>query len=417
MMRVFYVRSRRSPAEAKPRSPGSFGGGGFFSGPYGTPLPVSPAHDGGTLTAAPPPPPFGRIACLPFHDPVFVPGGRAAPTPCRSGGINADAGNLSRIVAGGKRACRIRAAKVGRLGTFSGLAYSGAPMRPGGWYGKVIVDLDGVIIPKQHRPILRQHDHSIIVGHSTSVEVDRKGIRVEGVFSGEKRHVESVVVPARNGFEWEMSIGADPVRTEYLEAGETTTVNGREVTGPLTISRETSLGEISFVPLGADGNTHVSVAARKHRGRLPDCVEGVACVFGHFGYPTVGDDDPDATVFMPGCLAESVRAIRDGRAHFSLRVGHGGKRLASSRDNCLSLKIRGSQLRLKVWSIGDVGRRAVRYLLGSEARGLSVGVRTTDHTLTTNEDGNFTACAITGARLAEIALVDVPAMPGCYLRA
>jgi hypothetical protein len=40
-------------------------------------------------------------------------------------------------------------------------------------------------------------------------------------------------------------------------------VNGREVQGPLSISRETELGEISFVPLGADGDTSVTVTASR----------------------------------------------------------------------------------------------------------------------------------------------------------
>ena len=154
----------------------------------------------------------------------------------------------------------------GKLPSFRGNAYTGAPMRPGGWWGKVIIDLAGVKVPSQGRPVLRQHDHEQIVGHTTAVKVTKDGIRVEGVFSGEKQHVEKVTTPAKNGFKWQLSVGANPVRTEYLEAGETTTVNGREVTGPMTISRETELGEISFVPLGADQDTSVSVAAELHRG-------------------------------------------------------------------------------------------------------------------------------------------------------
>ena len=134
-------------------------------------------------------------------------------------------------------------------------------MRPGGWFGKVIIDLAGVKVPSQNRPVLRQHDHEQLLGHTTSVEVTKRGIEVAGVFSGQKHHVAKVVVPARNSFAWQLSVGANPVRTEFLEAGEEAEVNGRTVSGPLTISRETDLGEVSFVPLGADGDTHVSIAA------------------------------------------------------------------------------------------------------------------------------------------------------------
>ncbi len=150
-----------------------------------------------------------------------------------------------------------------KLATFEGVAYTGAPMKPEGWWQPIIVDLQGVKVPSQHRPVLRQHDPEQIVGHTTEVKVTAKGIEVAGVFSGEPQHTAKVVHPASNGFQWQQSIGANPKRTEFLEAGETTTVNGREVTGPMTISRETEIGEISFVPLGADGDTSAKVTAQR----------------------------------------------------------------------------------------------------------------------------------------------------------
>ncbi len=101
------------------------------------------------------------------------------------------------------------------------------------------------------------------------MKVTPEGITVRGVFSGEKQHTDKVTAPAKNGFQWQLSVGANPSRTERLEAGESTTVNGREVTGPLTISRSTEIGEVSFVPLGADSATSVSVAAQKGKNVDP----------------------------------------------------------------------------------------------------------------------------------------------------
>lgn len=155
-----------------------------------------------------------------------------------------------------------------KLGTFSGRAYTGVPMRPQGWYTPVIIDLDGVRA-KQNRPALRQHDHEQIVGHTTKVKVATGadgGIDVEGLFSGQDEHVAKVVEPAQKGFQWQYSVGANPVRTEYLETGEETEVNGRTWSGPLVISRETELGEVSFVPLGADDNTSAVVSASQRKG-------------------------------------------------------------------------------------------------------------------------------------------------------
>lgn len=154
----------------------------------------------------------------------------------------------------------------GKLATFSGRAYTGKPMRPDGWWGPLIIDLAGVVRTRSAQvPILRQHDHEQIVGHADrdGIKASREGIDVAGVLSGQAEHTDKVTVPAKNGFKWQLSVGGDPIRTEYLESGEKTTVNGMEVTGPLTISRETEIGEISFVPLGADGDTSATVAASK----------------------------------------------------------------------------------------------------------------------------------------------------------
>ena len=156
-----------------------------------------------------------------------------------------------------------------KLPSFSGNAYTGVPMNPSEYWTPIICDLAGIKISQQHRPVLRQHDHEQIVGHTNSVTVKAdgkdRGIWIDGVCSGQTEHVEKVTVLAKNGFQWQLSIGANPTRTEFLEAGEETTVNGMTVKGPLIIARETDIEEISFVPLGADGNTSATVTASRGR--------------------------------------------------------------------------------------------------------------------------------------------------------
>lgn len=153
-----------------------------------------------------------------------------------------------------------------KLPTFSGNAYTGIPMKPEGYIVPIICDLNGFELPSQTQPVLRQHNHNEIAGHTNSIEITSQGVMIAGVFSGEKQHTDKVTVPAKNGFPWQLSIGADPKETSFLEAGETATVNGQEVTGPMVISHRTLLGEISFVPLGADGQTSATVTAT--RGKI-----------------------------------------------------------------------------------------------------------------------------------------------------
>ena len=45
--------------------------------------------------------------------------------------------------------------------------------------------------------------------------------------------------------------------------GRTVSANGREFDGPIHVARRATLGEISFVDLGADGQTSASVAANQ----------------------------------------------------------------------------------------------------------------------------------------------------------
>lgn len=159
------------------------------------------------------------------------------------------------------------AAAGNKLPTFEMHAYTGAPMRVEGFYYPVVVDLEGVRVPAQERPIFRQHDPQKIVGHTNQVRVDESGIWAKGVMSGVGPDTTEIVGLAKNDFPWQASIGASTVRLETVEPGQTAEVNGREVTGPCYISRETVLGEISFVPLGADGETSATVQASLRKGR------------------------------------------------------------------------------------------------------------------------------------------------------
>lgn len=147
------------------------------------------------------------------------------------------------------------------LKRFSMVAYNGGPMRVGGWPEKVVVDLAGMRVTAKSRPVLRDHDPGKIVGHTESVEIQPKKILVAGVISADNLFSREIATSAANGFPWQSSIGASVDKAVYLEEGETAEVNGRTVTGPVYIARRTTLGEVSFVPLGADDSTSARLAA------------------------------------------------------------------------------------------------------------------------------------------------------------
>ncbi|MCW5775986.1 MAG: hypothetical protein KIS87_06075 [Phycisphaeraceae bacterium] len=147
------------------------------------------------------------------------------------------------------------------LPTFRMVAYTGGPMKVAGWRHPVVIDLAGLAIPSQSRPIRFGHDAAAGVGHTSAVAVEDGRLVASGMISRDTHAAKEVVASARNGFPWQASVGASVEAFEFLRENQSATVNGREVQGPLNIVRRATLGEISFVDLGADGGTTASIAA------------------------------------------------------------------------------------------------------------------------------------------------------------
>lgn len=145
-------------------------------------------------------------------------------------------------------------------------AYTGVPMRAGGSFSQpIIVDLTGVKAAKSV-PVLLDHEASQIVGQGNP-QIDASGIKISGTVTGDSGPSADVVTHAKNGFQWQASIGGNVGKHEYLKANEKAVVNGRQVVGPMVIAREFHLREVSFVALGADSATSVAVAASLTEGK------------------------------------------------------------------------------------------------------------------------------------------------------
>lgn len=178
--------------------------------------------------------------------------------------LRAAAGSLLRLSGASEGFELEAAASDGALPKFSMVAYTGAAMDVG-WGAPVVVDLEGIKVPRQDVPALKDHDATQIVGHTTKIEVSSQRIKVSGVLSGVGEAANEVRATAANGFPWQASIGAPVEKREYVEAGQKVKVNGRMFSGPIIVARQASVGEFSFVPLGADGATSATVAAQQGR--------------------------------------------------------------------------------------------------------------------------------------------------------
>jgi hypothetical protein len=159
------------------------------------------------------------------------------------------------------------------LPRFSMVAYTGGQMRIAGWRYPLVVDLAGLSIPSQSRPIRFSHDAASGVGHTDRIAVEAGQLVASGFVSRDTPAAREVVASARNGFPWQASIGASVEQFEFVREGQSVLVNGREFSGPVNVVRRSTLGEISFVDLGADGNTSASVAAQLAAEKEPTDVK------------------------------------------------------------------------------------------------------------------------------------------------
>jgi hypothetical protein len=143
-------------------------------------------------------------------------------------------------------------------------AYTGAPIRQGWSREPVVIDLAG-LQAKQRLPIVLGHDYTLgaILGQTDSVRVEGGKLVVEGEILAKNDAANQVLALADAGYVWQASIGADVRRHQKIDGDAVTQINGATHTGPLRVVRASVLREVSFVTLGADADTAVSIAAEQ----------------------------------------------------------------------------------------------------------------------------------------------------------
>lgn len=147
---------------------------------------------------------------------------------------------------------------------FSMEAYTGAAIRQGWSREPVVIDLDGMQL-KQQIPIVLGHDYSLgsILGQTTSIRAENGRLLVEGEILASNETAAQVIALAQRGYQWQASVGADVRRHQKIDAEREISVNGQQFAGPVRIVKASALREVSFVTLGADADTAVSIAAEE----------------------------------------------------------------------------------------------------------------------------------------------------------
>src|SRR5688572_13595866 len=92
-----------------------------------------------------------------------------------------------------------------KLRRFSMTAYTGGPMQLAGWRYPVVVDLQGLQVGGQRRPILLDHtrDVDFVMGQTDGVSVVNNQLVVAGHVMGESTKAKQVIALNDKGFAWQ----------------------------------------------------------------------------------------------------------------------------------------------------------------------------------------------------------------------
>jgi phage major head subunit gpT-like protein len=141
------------------------------------------------------------------------------------------------------------------------VAYTGAPLKQAWSREPVVIDMAGMTLPATI-PIVMGHDYALgsILGQGRP-SVQGGQLIVEGEILADNDTARQVLALASAGYEWQASVGADVGRHLRFGEDQITTANGQTLQGPVRVVRASTLRETSFVTLGADRSTAVSIAA------------------------------------------------------------------------------------------------------------------------------------------------------------
>lgn len=132
----------------------------------------------------------------------------------------------------------------------------------------VVIDLATLSMKEANVPILWMHDPQLVLGHTTSLHNNGRKITATGLLTATTgdagKKVAEIVAASRLGHRWEASVGSGTLVTQnlvWIPPRETVQANSQTFTGPLYLTRDIRLCEISIVPVGADRSTHLTITA------------------------------------------------------------------------------------------------------------------------------------------------------------
>lgn len=148
--------------------------------------------------------------------------------------------------------------------TITMAAYTGGLLNLPNYPHPVIVDLQGMSWPTDKIPLKVRHGKDVMatIGQTSTLTNDGRQLSVAGFIAPVTDDARHLVGMSDRGFQWQASIEAKlRAPTQFVQPGQTVTVNGQTFTGPVFVAPRTLLTGIGIVEIGADSHTSAVVAA------------------------------------------------------------------------------------------------------------------------------------------------------------
>ncbi|RMF77609.1 MAG: hypothetical protein D6744_11160 [Planctomycetota bacterium] len=215
-----------------------------------------------------------------------------------------------------------------------------------GFSRPVVIDLAG-LRARDRIPILLDHDTRAIVGQAKPT-IGKDRVELTGVITGDDEPAQKVIMHAKNGFEWQASVGVSITKLESIGEKTAVTVNGRSMSGPMFVVREGRLRETSLLAVGADENTSSRIAAQRKelemefekwveaKGFVLDELseEQASSLRAMYDAEQEGPQRAGADSESGNDAQESVNAEDDPVAAVNARAAENARRIAKIREIC-----------------------------------------------------------------------------------
>ena len=141
-----------------------------------------------------------------------------------------------------------------------GQVYGGGVIKPAG-SGPTVIDLTGLEVASE-LPLLADHqDDALHVVGKGKPEIIGGAVYIEGELLPGTLVADRLIALLRVGTPLGLSVGIEVIQSRTIRGGESIAVNGRVLRGPFTLVTQGILREVSIVPIAADREASVRIAA------------------------------------------------------------------------------------------------------------------------------------------------------------